>query len=66
MARRDAARAQLTQVRAAKAQVNAEASYATIELTVQTEKSSAVPQHPLAGTTPSTEREILAIEATAS
>ena len=45
-ARRDAARAQLAQVRAAKAQVKAEASYATIQLTLQTEKSSAVPAAP--------------------
>jgi hypothetical protein len=45
-ARRDAARAQLVQVRAARAQVKAEASYATIQLTLQTKKSAVVPAAP--------------------
>jgi Domain of unknown function (DUF4349) len=63
-ARRDAARAQLQQVRAAKAQVEAEASYATIQLTLQTEKSSAVPAAPSRwDDTVDRAGEILAIEA---
>ena len=41
-ARRDAARSELAQVRVARAQVNAEARYATIQLTLQTSRSSAV------------------------
>jgi len=63
-ARRDVARAQLVQVRAAKAQVKAEASYATIQLTLQTEKSSAVPAAPSRwDDTVGRAGEILAIEA---
>ena len=63
-ARRDAARAQLVQVRAAKSQVKAEASYATIQLTLQTEKSSAVPAAPSRwDDAVSRAGEILAIEA---
>jgi len=46
VARRDAARAQLAQVRSTKAQVNAEARYATIQLTLQTKQSSVVPTTP--------------------
>jgi hypothetical protein len=46
VARRDAARSQLAQVRAAKSQVSAEASYATIQLALQTEQSSVVPAVP--------------------
>lgn len=45
-ARRDAARSALTQVRVAHAQVNAEARYATIQLTVQTRQSAVVPAVP--------------------
>jgi len=45
-ARRDAARAQLVQVRATKAQVKGEASYATIQLTLQTKEKAAVPASP--------------------
>ena len=41
-ARRDAARSALARVRVASAQVNAEARYATIQLTLQTAESSAV------------------------
>jgi hypothetical protein len=41
-ARRDAARSELARVRVATAQVNAEARYATIQLTLQTSESSAV------------------------
>lgn len=63
-ARRDAARAQLVQVRAAKAQVNAEARYATIQLTLQTDKSSTVPATPSRwDDTVDRAGEILAIEA---
>lgn len=65
-ARRDAARAELARVRAARAQVNGEARYATIRLSLQTRQSSLVPAVPSrfdraldrAG-------EILALEATA-
>ena len=45
-ARRTAAQRELTQVRAAGAQVNGEARYATIQLTLQTERSSLVPASP--------------------
>jgi hypothetical protein len=45
-ARRDAARAELSRVRTARAQVNAEARYATIQLNLQTEQSSLVPAVP--------------------
>ena len=45
-ARRDAARAELAKVRVARAQVNAEARYATIQLTLQTTQSSVVPVAP--------------------
>jgi hypothetical protein len=63
-ARRNATRAQLTQVRTAKAQVKAEASYATIQLTLQTEKSSSVPAAPSRwDDTVDRAGEILAIEA---
>ena len=41
-ARRDAARSELAQVRTTRAQVNAEARYATIQLTLQTSESAAV------------------------
>ena len=41
-ARRDAARSELAKVRVTRAQVNAEARYATIQLTLQTPQSSAV------------------------
>ena len=41
-ARRDAARAELARVRTTRAQVNGEAKYATIQLTLQTSQSSAV------------------------
>ena len=41
-ARRDAARAELARVRTTRAQVNAEARYATIQLTLQTPQSAAV------------------------
>jgi hypothetical protein len=40
--RRDAARSELARVRVARAQVNGEARYATIQLTLQTSQSSAV------------------------
>ena len=63
-ARRDAARSQLAQVRAAKAQVAAEARYATIQLTLQTEKSSTVPATPSRwDDTVDRAGEILAVEA---
>ena len=42
-ARRDAARAELARVRTSRAQVNAEAREATIQLTLQTSQSSTVP-----------------------
>ena len=45
-ARRDAARSELAQVRVARAQVNAEARYATIQLGLQTRQSSVVPAVP--------------------
>ncbi len=45
-ARRDAARAELARVRTARAQVNAEAKYATIQLTLQTSQSAVVPATP--------------------
>jgi hypothetical protein len=45
-ARRDAARAELARVRTARAQVNAEARYATIQLTLQTSQASVVPATP--------------------
>ena len=45
-ARRDAARAELARVRVARAQVNAEAKYATIQLTLQTSQSAVVPATP--------------------
>jgi Domain of unknown function (DUF4349) len=45
-ARRDAARSALTQVRVARGQVNAEARYATILLSVQTRQSAVVPVVP--------------------
>lgn len=45
-ARRDAARAELARVRTERAQVNAEARYATIQLTLQTPQTSAVPVAP--------------------
>jgi len=41
-ARRDAARSELAQVRTTRAQVNAEARYATIQLTLQTPQTAAV------------------------
>ena len=41
-ARRDAARSELAQVRTTRAQVNAEAHYATIQLTLQTPQTAAV------------------------
>ncbi len=41
-ARRDAARAELARVRTTRAQVNTEARYATIQLTLQTSESTAV------------------------
>lgn len=41
-ARRDAARSELARVRTARAQVNGEARYATIQLTLQTSESAAV------------------------
>ena len=41
-ARRDAARSELAQVRTTRAQVNAEARYATIQLTLQTPQTTAV------------------------
>jgi hypothetical protein len=41
-ARRDAARAELARVRTARAQVNGEAKYATVQLTLQTSESSTV------------------------
>ena len=41
-ARRDAARAELARVRSARAQVNGEARYATIQLTLQTSQSTTV------------------------
>ena len=64
-ARRDAARAQLVQVRAAEgAGRRPRRSYATIQLTLQTEKSSAVPAAPSRwDDTVSRAVEILAIEA---
>ncbi len=42
-ARRDAARSELAQARIVRAQVNAEARYATVQLSLQTSQSSAVP-----------------------
>ena len=45
-ARRDAARSELAKVRVTRAQVNAEARYATIQLTLQTPQSSVVPPVP--------------------
>ena len=45
-ARRDAARSELAQVRVTRAQVNAEARYATIQLTLQTPQSAVVPPVP--------------------
>jgi hypothetical protein len=42
-ARRDAARAELARVRTTRAQVNGEARYATIQLTLQTPQSAVVP-----------------------
>jgi len=45
-ARRDAARSELTKVRVTRAQVNAEARYATIQLTLQTPQSAVVPPVP--------------------
>jgi hypothetical protein len=45
-ARRDATRSELAQVRTARAQVNAEARYATIQLSLQTRQSSLVPVVP--------------------
>jgi hypothetical protein len=45
-ARRDAARSALAQVRMAHAQVNAEARYATIQVSLQTQQSSVVPVTP--------------------
>jgi cell division protein FtsB len=45
-ARRDAAKRALSSVRVARAQVNAEARYATIQLTLQTAQSSVVPVAP--------------------
>jgi hypothetical protein len=47
-ARRAAARRELAQVRTAHTQVNGEARYATIQLTLQTEQSSLVPASPSA------------------
>ena len=48
-ARRAAAQRDLAQVRGARTQVNGEARYATIQLTLQTEQSSLVPASPSAG-----------------
>ena len=45
-ARRDAARSELAQVRTARTQVDAEARYATIQLSLQTRESSVVPSVP--------------------
>jgi hypothetical protein len=45
-ARRDAARSELANVRVTRAQVNAEARYATIQLTLQTPQSAIVPPVP--------------------
>jgi hypothetical protein len=45
-ARRDAARAELARVRTTRAQVNAEARYATIQLTLQTPQSAVDPATP--------------------
>jgi len=45
-ARRDAARSELAQVRVTRAQVNAEARFATIQLTLQTPQSAVVPPVP--------------------
>src|SRR3954452_15107814 len=45
-ARRGRARAELARVRTARAQVNAEARYATIQLTLQTSQASVVPATP--------------------
>ena len=45
-ARRDAARAELARVRTTRAQVNGEARYATIQLTLQTPQSAVVPATP--------------------
>ena len=45
-ARRDAARSELAKVRVTRAQVNAEARYATIQLTLQTPQSAVVPPVP--------------------
>lgn len=45
-ARRDAARSELARVRVTRAQVNAEARYATIQLTLQTPQSAVVPPVP--------------------
>ncbi len=45
-ARRDAARSELGKTRVARAQVNAEARYATIQLNLQTQQSSVVPAVP--------------------
>ena len=45
-ARRDAARSELAKVRETRAQVNAEARYATIQLTLQTPQSAVVPPVP--------------------
>jgi hypothetical protein len=45
-ARRDAARAELARVRTTRAQVNSEARYATIQLTLQTSQSAIVPATP--------------------
>ena len=63
-ARRDAARSELAQVRVTHAQVNAEARYATIQLTLQTPQSSVVPVVP-SGFDNAVDRavEILALEA---
>jgi hypothetical protein len=63
-ARRDAARSALAQVRVARAQVNAEARYATIQLTLQTTQSSVVPVAPSRwGGAVDRAVEILAVEA---
>ena len=53
-ARRDAARAELARVRTTKAQVNGEAKYATIQLTLETSESSAACPSRRAGTRRST------------
>ena len=45
-ARRDAARSELARIRTATAQVNAEAHYATIQLSLQTQQSALVPAVP--------------------